>query len=64
MTILNFANSGDDFKVSDEDVNIGISVRKGNTTLKDDLNKVLSTMNADDFNNLMEKAISVQPIGG
>ena len=64
MTILNFANSGDDFKVSDEDVNIGISVRKGNTTLKDDLNKVLSTMNADDFNKLMEKAISVQPIGG
>ena len=64
MTILNFANSGDDFKVSDEDVNIGISVRKGNTTLKDDLNKVLSTMNGDDFNKLMEKAISVQPIGG
>ncbi len=64
MTILNFADSGDDFKVSDEDVNIGISVRKGNTTLKDDLNKVLSTMNADDFNTLMAKAISVQPIGG
>ena len=30
MTILNFAGSGDDFAVSDSDVNIGISVRKGN----------------------------------
>ena len=63
LKILDFANSGDDFKVSDEDVNIGISVRKGNTVLKDDLNKVLSTMTADDFNALMAKAISVQPIG-
>ena len=62
MKILSFADSGDDFKVSDEDVNIGISVRKGNTVLKDDLNKVLSTMTADDFNTLMAKAISVQPI--
>lgn len=62
MTILNFANSGDDFKVSDEDVNIGISVRKGNTTLKDDINKVLSGMTADDFNKVMEQAIKIQPI--
>lgn len=64
MKILNFADSGDDFQVSDEDVNIGISVRKGNTVLKDDLNKVLSTMTADDFNDLMAQAIAVQPIGG
>jgi hypothetical protein len=31
MTILDFSGSSDDFKVSDEDVNIGISVMKGNT---------------------------------
>lgn len=61
MTILNFANSGDDFKVSDSDVNIGISVRKGNTVLKDALDKVLSALTADDFNELMAQAISVQP---
>ena len=31
LTILDFSGSDDDFKVSDEDVNIGISVKKGNT---------------------------------
>ena len=63
LVILNFANSGDDFAVSDSDVNIGISVMKGNTVLKDALNKVLSGMTADDFNALMAQAIAVQPIG-
>lgn len=63
MVLLDFAGSGNDFTVSDSDVNIGISVKKGNTTLKDALNKVLSTMTADDFNALMADAIAVQPIG-
>lgn len=62
--LLDFSGSGDDFEVSDEDVNIGISVMKGNTTLKDALNSVLSTMTADDFNDLMSQAVAVQPIGG
>ena len=63
MMLLDFAGSGNDFTVSDSDVNIGISVKKGNTTLKDALNKVLSTMTADDFNATMAEAIAVQPIG-
>ncbi len=63
MVLLDFAGSGNDFTVSDSDVNIGISVKKGNTTLKDALNKVLSTMTADDFNATMAQAIAVQPIG-
>jgi len=63
MVLLDFAGSGNDFAVSDSDVNIGISVKKGNTTLKDALNKVLSTMTADDFNTTMAEAIAVQPIG-
>ncbi|MET0016044.1 transporter substrate-binding domain-containing protein [Oscillibacter sp.] len=62
--LLDFSGSGDDFQVSDEDVNIGISVMKGNTALKDALNSVLSTMTADDFNALMKQAVAVQPIGG
>jgi putative lysine transport system substrate-binding protein len=62
--LLDFSGSGDDFQVSDEDVNIGISVMKGNTVLKDALNSVLSTMTADDFNDLMTQAVAVQPIGG
>ncbi|HWQ06424.1 MAG TPA: transporter substrate-binding domain-containing protein [Feifaniaceae bacterium] len=63
MVILDFAGSGDDFAVEDSDVNIGISVMKGNTVLKDALNSVLSTMTADDFNALMAQAIAIQPIG-
>jgi len=63
MVILDFAGSDDDFDVSDEDVNIGISIMKGNTTLLDALNGVLKDMTADDFNKLMAEAIAVQPIG-
>ena len=62
MVILDFAESDDDFQVSDEDINIGISVRKGNTVLKDALDSVLGKMTADDFNKLMADAIAVQPI--
>ena len=64
MVILDFAGSGDDFQVSDEDVNIGISIMKGNTVLKEALDSVLSKMTADDFNAMMAEAIQVQPIEG
>ena len=64
MVILDFAGSDDDFEVSDEDINIGISVMKGNTVLKDALDSVLSGMTADDFNAVMAEAIAVQPIEG
>ena len=63
FVLLDFAGSGDDFQVSDEDVNIGISVMKGNAVLKDALDAVLGEMTADDFNALMAEAIAVQPIG-
>ena len=63
LTILDFTGSDDDFDVSDEDVNIGISVMKGNTVLKDALDGVLSKMTADDFNAMMAEATAVQPIG-
>ena len=62
LTILDFSGSEDDFEVSEEEVNIGISVREGNKTLLDAMNKVLSPMNADDFNALMAQAVAVQPI--
>ena len=64
MVLLDFAGSGDDFQVSEEDVNIGISIRKGNTVLLDALNGVLGDMTADDFNAMMADAIAVQPIEG
>ena len=62
LVILDFAGSEDDFQVSDEDVNIGISIMKGNTVLKEALDSVLSQMTAEDFNKLMAEAIAVQPI--
>ncbi len=62
MKILDFSDTDDNFKVSDEDVNIGISVRKGNTELKDAINDVVGKMTKDDFNKMMEDAIAVQPI--
>ena len=62
MVILDFAGTEDDFEVSEEDVNIGISVMKGNTVLKGALDAVLSEMTAEDFNALMAEAIKVQPI--
>ena len=42
-------------------MNIGISVQKGYTELTEAINSVLSTMTEDDFNALMDEAISIQP---
>ena len=62
LMILDFSSTEDDFEVSDEEVNIGISVRKGRTTLLDAMNKVLEPMTADDFNKMMAEAVAIQPI--
>ena len=48
--------------VSDEDINIGISVKKGNTELTDKINSVLKEMTTEDFDSMMDEAISVQPL--
>ena len=61
LKILDFAGSGDDFEVSDEEINIGISVQKGNTALVDAINSYLKDKTVDDFNALMNDAIAVQP---
>ena len=67
MKILDFSGTDGDFQFSEqeraENVNIGISVQKGNTALVDAINSVLSQMTADDFNNLMAEAIKIQPVG-
>ena len=62
LVLLDFAGSGDDFEVSDEEVNIGIAVQKGNTALMDAINAYLATITVDDFNALMDQAISIQPL--
>ena len=62
LKILDFAGSDDDFEVSDEEINIGISVQKGNTALVDAINSYLKDKTVDDFNALMEEAIKIQSL--
>ena len=62
LVILDFSGSGDDFTVSEGDINIGISVQKGNTELKDAINNAIKDMTADDFNRLMAQATAIQPM--
>lgn len=62
MKILDFTNSDDNFEVSDEEINIGISVRKGNSELLEKINNVLRNYDAQDFENIMNEAIKVQPL--
>lgn len=52
----------DAFKVDEGDINIGISVKKGNTELKDKINSALAGMTADDFNKIMSGATKIQPL--
>ena len=60
--LLDFTGTDGEFEVSDEDINLGISLKKGNDELKDAINGVLSEMTEDDFNDMMDEAISVQPL--
>ncbi len=62
MKILTFEGEGG-FEVSESDINIGVSVREGNTTLKDAIDNVLKDMTEDDFNAIMADATKIQPIG-
>ena len=66
MKILDFSGTDGDFQFSEEvraeNVNIGVSLMKGNTVLKDAIDDVLSTMTVDEFNAMMEQAMSIQPL--
>ena len=61
LVILDFSGSEDNFKVDAGEINIGISVVKGNTTLLDAMNAVLGEMTVEDMNQIMNEAIAVQP---
>lgn len=62
MKLLDFTNTSDNFNVSEEEINIGISVRKGNNELLEKINTVLRDYNEEDFKNMMNDAIRVQPL--
>ena len=66
LVVLNFSGTDGDFQFASEEeraenVNIGVSVKKGNTELQAARNDVFSTMTEDDFNALMDEAIAIQP---
>ena len=66
LVILNFAGTEGDFQFATEqerteNVNIGISVLKGNEELTGAINIALSILNESHFNAIMDYAIAVQP---
>ena len=67
LVILDFTkNPEGDFQFASEteraeNVNLGISVLKGNETLKNAIDATLAKMTEADFNALMDQAIAVQP---
>ncbi|MBR4548979.1 MAG: transporter substrate-binding domain-containing protein [Oscillospiraceae bacterium] len=65
MVILDFSGTDGDFQFTEqeraENVNIGVSMMKGNTVLREAIDSVLSGMTVDDFNELMAYAISISP---
>ena len=66
LVILNFTGTDGDFQFADEteraeNVNIGVSVVKGNTELQSAMDEVLTAMGEAEFNAMMDQAIAVQP---
>jgi putative lysine transport system substrate-binding protein len=66
LVVLNFSGTDGDFQFATEaeraeNVNIGVSVKKGNTELQQIINEFLATMTVEQFNALMNEAIANQP---
>ncbi|MBQ7693437.1 MAG: transporter substrate-binding domain-containing protein [Oscillospiraceae bacterium] len=65
LVILDFSGTDGDFEFTEEEraenVNIGVSMMKGNTVLREAIDSVLSQMTVEDFNNLMAEAIAIAP---
>jgi putative lysine transport system substrate-binding protein len=62
LKILDFTDNADNFEVSEEEINIGISLQKGNSELLAKLNEALATLTTDDFTRMMNEAIANQPL--
>lgn len=61
LVMLDFAADGA-FKASDEDVKMGIAVKKGSTDLEQKINKVLAGISESDREKMMQDAIKNQPL--
>ncbi len=62
MVMLPFTGTDGDYVVSEEEINIGISMQKGNKGLCDAINGVLAGLTKEDYANWMNQAIAVQPM--
>lgn len=60
MVILDLSEG--DFDTSSEDTDFGIAVKKGNTELVEELNKVVSKLDDAKKEELMKKALEIQPL--
>ena len=66
LVLLNFSGTDGDFQFADEteraeNVNIGVSVKKGNVELQKAIDDYLANKTEADFNEVMNQAIEAQP---
>ena len=62
MVLLDFTGTAGEFEVSEEEINLGISMKKGNSELLEAVNAVLATLTVEDYEAMMADAIAVQPL--
>ena len=62
MVLLDFTGTEGEFEVSEEEINLGISIQKGNAELLDAVNAVLAELTVEDYEAMMADAIAVQPL--
>ena len=62
LVLLDFTGTAGEFEVSDEEINLGISMKKGNSELLEAVNAVLATLTVEDYEAMMADAIAVQPL--
>ena len=62
MVLLDFTGTKGEFEVSEEEINLGISMQKGNTELLNAVNEVLAGLSVEDYEAMMQEAIAVQPL--
>lgn len=62
MVLLDFTGTEGEFEVSDEEINLGISMKKGNAELLAAVNGVLAELSVEDYEAMMADAIAVQPL--
>ncbi|MBQ7937367.1 MAG: transporter substrate-binding domain-containing protein [Oscillospiraceae bacterium] len=62
MVLLDFTGTEGEFEVSEEEINLGISMQKGNSELLNAVNEVLAGLSVEDYEAMMQEAIAVQPL--